>query len=103
MLNPFKTGLSVSLGLSKDALHVHLGLLAFLLAVALLRKSPASAVPWLCVFALESINEILDFIRWHDLPGFFSGTFKDVVNTMLWPTVILLISRFSSSRRSPSA
>lgn len=51
LLNPFKTELSELFGVSKDALHVHLGLLAFVLAVALLRKSPASVVPWLCVLA----------------------------------------------------
>lgn len=84
--------------MSKDALHVHLGLLAFVLAVALFRKSPASLLPWLCVLALEFTNEVLDFLRWHNLPGFFSGTVMDVLNTMFWPTVFLLIARLRHTK-----
>lgn len=101
LLNPLKTELSEFFGVSKDALHVHLGLLAFVLAVVLLRKPLASVLPWLCVLALESLNEILDFLRWHNLPDYFAGTLKDVLNTMVWPTVFLLSARFVTLRRHP--
>jgi hypothetical protein len=95
MLNPLKTDLSQLLNLSKDALHVHLGLLIMLLAVFILRKSPASIVPWLCVLTLELANEILDLS--HGPHGSLSlfGSLKDIVNTMLWPTVILVLARYT--------
>ena len=45
MLNQLKTDLSEFIGLSKDALHVHLGLVVMLVAMAVFRKAPASIVP----------------------------------------------------------
>jgi hypothetical protein len=101
MLNPLKTDLSQLLHLSKDALHVHLGLLIMLLVIIVLRKSPASFVPWLCVLGLELLNETLDLLHAH--PGHMElsllGGLKDIVNTMLWPTVILLLARYTKVLR----
>lgn len=103
MLNPLKTDLSQLLHLSKDALHVHLGLLIMLLAMIILRKSPASLVPWLCVLALELTNEVLDLLPWHrgQLELSFLGGLKDIVNTMLWPTIILVLARYTKVLRRP--
>lgn len=97
MLNALKTDLVQVLGLSRDALHVHLGLLIMLLAMLVLRKSPASRVPWLCVLALELLNEVLDLLHWHggELNLSALGGLKDIINTMLWPTVILLLARYT--------
>jgi hypothetical protein len=101
MLNPLKTDLSQFLHLSKDALHVHLGLLVMLLVVIVLRKSPASLVPWLCVLGFELVNEVLDLLHWHNGRLQFSllGGLKDIVNTMLWPTIILLLARYTGVLR----
>lgn len=100
MLNSLKTDLAQVLDLSKDALHVHLGLLIMLLAVIVLRKSPASFVPWLCVLVLQLLNEVLDLLHWHGGELGFSalgalGGVKDIINTMLWPTIILLLARYT--------
>lgn len=105
MLEPFKTALSETLHLSKDALHVHLGLLIYLVAAGLTRRSLGSFVPWLILLVLEAINEGFDLL--HDLrhgglnarsllPGL-----KDGVNTMFWPTVLLVAVRFGLLRRPP--
>lgn len=91
MFNLFKTDLSDLIGLSKDALHIHLGLLAFFAAMLVFRRSPASIVPWLFVLALELVNEAFDLA--HELEVL--GSVKDIANTMLWPTVILLVARFA--------
>lgn len=101
MLNQLKTDLSEFIGLSKDALHVHLGLVVMLVAMVVFRKSPASIVPWLAVLAVELVNEALDVFHWHDGHLDFSawGGLKDVVNTMLWPTVILLLARYTNILR----
>ena len=99
MLNPLKTELSQFFQLSKDALHVHLGLVAFLVAMVLLRRGPSSVIPWLAVLVLELLNEVLDFIRWHNTAGFMlAESFKDVLNTMFWPTVVLVLARFTPLR-----
>lgn len=100
MWNSFKTELSQLLDLSKDALHIHIGIAIFLLAAVLLRKSLGSWVPWLVVLALQMVNEYLD--AFHGLHGswalFFDGGIKDIVNTMFWPTLIVLLSRHISHR-----
>ena len=97
MFNFIKTELSEIIGLSKDALHVHLGLFVFLLAMVLFRRSAASLVPWACVFALQVVNELIDTFHWHNGSLDFSvaDSMKDLVNTMLWPTVLLLLARYT--------
>jgi hypothetical protein len=99
MLNAFKTDLTQWLHLSRDALHVHLGLGIMLLAMVILRKSPASLVPWLCVLGLELVNEALDLLPWHHGRTGLLGGLKDILNTMLWPTVILLLARYTDVLR----
>ena len=98
MLEPLKAFLSEAVGLSKDALHVHLGLMVFLLAMVVFRRSAASMVPWLCVLVLELVNEAFDVFHWNHGALDFSvaGGVKDIVNTMLWPTVILLLARYTT-------
>lgn len=95
LLNFLKTELSELIGLSKDALHVHLGLLVFLLAMVIFRRSAASFVPWTCVLVLQRVNELLDTFHWYNgaLEFNLAGSLKDMVNTMLWPTVLLLLAR----------
>ena len=97
MLNLLKTELSELVGLSKDALHIHLGLLVFLLAMVIFRRSAASLVPWTCVLVLQLAHEAVDTLHWHQgVLGFDLGdSFKDIINTMIWPTLILLLARFT--------
>jgi len=106
----FKTAISVYTGLERDALHIHAALLLYILAMGLFRKSRRSRVPWLVVLALELLNEAMDASHnWgEERPGeIFAGSAKDLWNTMLWPTVLLFVGRYTSwfqrPRRVPPA
>ncbi len=84
-------------GLSKDALHVYLGLIVWLLAAALWRKSIATLKPWLVVLAVACVIEAFDaFDNWVDFGYWRAGaSVHDVLNTMCWPTVLALLARYT--------
>jgi hypothetical protein len=65
MYNALKTDVATLLGISKDALHIHLGLFLFVALVLLLRRSPAHPLPWLIVLGFEVVNEVFDIFHWH--------------------------------------
>lgn len=100
MYNSIKTGISDFIGLSKDALHIHVGLAIFVALILVLRKSPGSLLPWLGLLAFELVNELVDAFHWRtgeldiDLPG----ALKDIGNTMFWPTVVLVAFRVYALR-----
>jgi len=84
-------------GLSKDALHIHAGLAIFFIAAVVLRKLLRSIVPWLLVLALAIVGELVDmrddslsfgYWRW-------DASVHDILNTLFWPSVLLLLARFS--------
>lgn len=102
MFNSIKTDLALWLGISKDALHIHVGLAIFFGLVLLLRRGPDSVLPWLGLLAFEVLNEVIDVFHWHE--GAFSfeigDSLKDIVNTMLWPTIAVFASKMFFRRRS---
>ncbi len=84
-------------GLSKDALHIYVGLTALLTAAAILRKPLRSTIPWIMVLtlALALAGEMVDarddivtlgYWRW-------GASLHDVVNTIFWPSVLLTLAR----------
>jgi hypothetical protein len=84
-------------GLEKDALHVHLALLIYVVAVAVFRNSRRSRFPWLVVLVIELGNEFMD-VRRHEPalgPYHWHESFKDLWNTMLWPTALLVLGRYT--------
>ena len=101
MYNAIKTDLATFLGISKDALHIHIGLAIFFGLVLLFRRRPNSLLPWLGVLAFEIANELFDIFHWHN--GGFSfetgDVVKDIVNTMVWPTVAMVTLRFLAARK----
>lgn len=90
-------------GLEKDALHIHAALLIYLLAMFVFRQNRRSRFPWLAVLAFELVNEALDLRRnyfdWGQPAELTSlnwqESVKDLWNTMLWPTVLLVIGRYT--------
>ena len=86
-------------GISMDALHVIVGLMFFLLAARLLRRSVSSPLPWLAAMCLELGNEAYDLTveRWPDLGQQLGEGFKDILLTMTLPTLLLLVSRHRPS------
>ncbi|MEQ9637754.1 MAG: hypothetical protein RLW68_16935 [Devosia marina] len=102
MLNRIKTELSELLFLSRDALHIHIGLGIYVAAMLLFRRGPASIVPWLVVLVAQLANELLDAIHHGVLDIDLTGALRDIGNTMLWPTVVLLVARrFGVKVQSP--
>ena len=84
-------------GLSKDALHVYVGLFVWLLAAAAFRKSITTLRPWLAVLVVALIGEGFDaFDDWVDLGHWrWKASLHDVVNTIFWPTVLALLARYT--------
>ena len=82
-------------GLSKDALHVYVGL-AILLGTALLLRWPLErGRPLLAVLAVALAGEIWDVadtLRVGE-PLRLGGNWHDIWNTLFWPLVITLIAR----------
>ena len=102
-----KDGIEAATGLSRDALHVYAAFLAQLTAALLIRRSLAHPLPWLCVLLLAIANEYADIHRddlvedW-ELPA----SQHDLWNTMLLPSVLLVVARFAPRlmvRRAGSA
>lgn len=100
MYNALKTQLSEFLGISKDALHIHIGLIIFLVASLVLRRPLSSWIPWLSLLAFEVVNEFMDAFHMHGGPSRMeiAGSLKDILNTMFWPTMMLLVLRWRSRR-----
>jgi hypothetical protein len=92
----FKQALSIATGLNMDALHVHAGLLCQILAALLLRRRLSSPWPWLVVAALAVANEWYDYRYeiWPDRGEQRAESVRDAWNTLLLPTLIMLLVRF---------
>ena len=104
-----KESLSLASGLSMDALHVHAGVIGQLALAFLLRRTLASPLPWLAVLAAAIANEWSDlsFDAWPNRQVQYDESLRDVWNTMLMPTLLLIIARFAphlvTRRESSSA
>jgi hypothetical protein len=92
-----KTTIIVATGLSRDALHIYLGLAVLLLSVALLRKPLRSFIPWGVVWVVSILGELLDMRDDFVVYGYWrwDASVHDVLNTMFWPTVLMLLARYS--------
>ncbi|HET9638049.1 MAG TPA: hypothetical protein VFP12_02470 [Allosphingosinicella sp.] len=83
-------------GLERDALHIYAAILIQIGSAALLRRTLASPWPWLVVLAFALANEWLDvqrdqlFEEWEK-----AAALHDLWNTMLLPTLLLLVARFT--------
>lgn len=83
--------------LSKDALHIYVGLGVMLLVVILFRKSLADWRPLAAVAFAAVAGEMWDVIdTWsHGGTPRWSLNGKDVWNTMFWPTILFGLARFT--------
>lgn len=95
-LEPAKEAISLWTGLERDALHIYAAILLQIGSAALFRKSLASPLPWLIVLAFAFANEGLDIYRDGLFEAWERGTsIHDLWNTMLVPTVLLLLVRLA--------
>lgn len=89
-------------GLAKDALHVHIGLSAFIILRLLWRGRFGWMLAWLGAMAVTLSGEWLD-IQNEQLSGApidNAAHWHDIWNTMLWPSVLLLIGRWLEPKRA---
>jgi hypothetical protein len=84
-------------GLSKDALHIYVGIGVWLLAAALFRRSITTLRPWLVVLIVACGIEAFDaFDDWVQLGHWrWRASLHDVINTMFWPTLLALLARYT--------
>lgn len=81
--------------LSKDAIHIHIGLIVFFLVVVLWKKGHFEMICVLPVLAIACLMEVFDlsddlnslgYMRW-------SASVHDIVNTVLWPVVFTFLAK----------
>lgn len=75
----------------KDALHIYVAIVIQISFAILTRRSLGHALPWLAVLAIEMINEVHD--GWLGYSA--SAGAHDIINTMVLPTVLLLLCRYA--------
>jgi hypothetical protein len=90
----YKTRLVEFVGLTNDAMHVHGSILILFVSAIILRRRPDSMWCWLIVLAAELFNEYADFQGVAPGEATIDAAIHDLYNTMLWPTVILILGRF---------
>ncbi len=94
-----KLAIVATFGLSKDALHIYVGLTVFLVSAMLLKKPLRSIGPWLAVLAIAITGELLDMRddilslgHWR-----YMASMHDIINTLFWPTILMLVARLKKS------
>jgi hypothetical protein len=87
-------------GLSQDALHIYFGVALLLIAARLLKRPAWDPLPWAIVAAAALINEAQDFrTMWRVGRTLEIGSsIRDVVNTLVLPTAMLLRARYRRRR-----
>jgi len=85
-----KENMSLATGATEELLHVHFGLLIFVAVALVLRRRMHSNWPVAMVWAFALANESVDYFAagyevWPSL--------LDIVNTVVWPTVLHLVAR----------
>ena len=84
-------------GLDMDALHVHAGVMGQLAAAAILRRPVRSPWPWLLVLLAAVANEWWDLAYdiWPNRDDQYAESLRDLWNTMLLPTLLLIACRYA--------
>jgi hypothetical protein len=83
--------------LSKDALHVYVGLTVMLAVAILLKRSLADWRPLAAVALAAIAGELWDAIDTFNLGARqkWGGNWKHICNTMFWPAIFFGLARFT--------
>ncbi len=86
-----------TLHLAKDALHIYVALAVFFGACLLFRWKAWQWKKWLCVLAAALAGEAWDLANSfsHGEPPGLAASLKDLWNTLLVPTLLVLMARHS--------
>src|SRR3546814_14340380 len=88
---PLKTGFEKSVGLSADAIHVHVGVMLLFFFAWVTRRPLHDWRPWLMVFAVELANEIIDLNQeFGSIERNWNASRHDLITTMFIPTLLVL-------------
>lgn len=95
-LQSLKLGIISATGLSRDALHIYVGLTLLIAASCITRKSLGSFSSWLVVLAGASLIELFDLMDDKASLGYWrwGASLHDIANTLFWPTVLVVACRF---------
>lgn len=99
-------GLAEAVAVQKDALHIYAGFLIQVLAALLFRRPLGHWLPWVAVLGVELANEAMDFrfgeeARYQEWQ--WLGARHDLINTMILPTLLLLLCRYAPGLFKPAA
>lgn len=88
------------LNLSKDAIHVHLGLTVFFLVVLLWKRGNILATCIVPVVILALGMEAADLYDDYQSIGYFrwANSAHDIINTILWPALIILLAKIKNEK-----
>ena len=78
-------------GASQELLHVHAGLLIFVLASLVLRKKFRSPIPLALVTLFALLNELVDWINGPPAASF--EPYWHIANTVFWPCLLFVLAR----------
>lgn len=94
-LQSLKLEIISATGLSRDALHIYVGLALLIAATCITRKSLGPLSNWLVVLAGASLIELFDL--WDDKASLRywrrAASLHDIVNTLFWPTALIVACR----------
>jgi hypothetical protein len=93
----FKLFILAHTGLSRDAIHVYIGLFVFFFVALVSRRPIKSLTPWLAVVFVACALEIPDAIDDVHAFGYWrlAASGHDIVNTLLWPSVMVVLAKFT--------
>jgi hypothetical protein len=97
MFQQAKISLVHLVGLPKDALHIYVGMLVFLLAAILFRAPLKSWKPIAAVALAALAGEIWDVIDTVKIGArvVWARNWHDIWNTCFWPFVLFLLARYT--------
>jgi hypothetical protein len=99
-----KIAIMEATGLAQDALHIYVGVGAFLLArYAFGNWRWSGPVAWLIVAVFAILGEMLDYTGDGNFWALLSvdAHSHDIINTLFWPTILLLFGTVVFSRKPP--
>lgn len=87
-------------GMSRDALHIHIGIAVYFALHWVLRRKLGSRLPLAIVFAFCIAGEIVDIHRVWRLDQWQQPleNLHDIANTMFWPVVFTAFARWRNRR-----
>ena len=103
-LQLFKQFMIEGTGLGKDALHVYAGLILFVGVRMVWRRRGGWVLGWLAALSVALLVEYLDIrtelIEANLRPD--AEHWKDIWNTMFWPSVLLILRPWLQPRPKPA-